>query len=360
MSEINQLKQTALYSEHLAAKAKMVSFAGYHAPIQYCSLKEEALVVRHSCGIFDVSHMGEFVVSGKDAVCFVDHLICNDFAGAAIGKAVYSPLLRADGTIIDDLIAYKLTSEKVLLCVNGTNVEKDWRWVCSQEKIAGFKNLKVENKSDDFSLLAVQGPQSESFLRDLGFSFSKNYPRYSVGEERWREENIILARTGYTGEDGFEIFISHQGALSLWRALIEKGVLPCGLGARDVLRIEAGYPLYGQEIHDKLTPYDSGLKWTVKMKKNFFIGRTALETFAPHYRLIKLILPRGIPRSGHKLLNEKGKVVGQVTSGTLSVVLNRGIAMAHLERCESIDQKFLVKIRHKNYNCFIHKGAFLP
>ena len=349
-------KRTALYQEHLAAGAKMVPFAGHDMPIQYHSLKQEALAVRNSCGVFDVGHMGEFLFSGPDAISYVDYLICNDFARADMGKAIYSPLLREDGTIIDDLIAYKLQREKVLICVNGANIAKDWDWVQSQSR--GFQ-VQLQDQSPQFSLLAVQGPQSKEVLREIGLPVGEGLANYSAVETQWRGQGIVLARTGYTGEVGFEIFLSHPSALALWRALADRGVCPCGLGARDVLRIEAGLPLYGQDIHDGVTPYDSGLKWAVKLEKKSFIGQDALRKYRPKYRPLKLILPRGIPRAGRPVLNQSGRVVGQVTSGTMSVILGKGIAMAHIESTESVRQKFVVNIRDRYYDAHPHQGPFV-
>lgn len=348
------LLQTSLYSEHLAAGAKMMPFAGYRMPIQYDSLKEEVLAVRTGCGVFDVGHMGEFLLSGPDAVSYMDYLICNNFASADLGKAIYSPLLREDGTVIDDLIAYKLRPERVLVCVNAANIKKDWDWM--EARAEGFR-VRREDCSRKYSLLAVQGPQSGAVLE--AEDFPQGLTPYSAVEAQWRGHEIVLARTGYTGEDGFEIFLPHEAAIVLWRSLASRGIRFCGLGARDVLRIEAGYPLYGQDIHDRVTPYDSGLGWTVKMHKKSFIGRDALRNYSPQYQFLKLILNRGIPRAGHQVLNQEGQVVGQVTSGTLSVVLGKGIAMAHIAHSESREQKFVVRIRNKYYDAHQQQGAFV-
>ena len=351
-------KKTSLYEEHLAEGGKMQPFAGYEMPIHYCSLKKEVLAVRQRCGVFDVSHMGEFWAFGPDAVDYVDYLICNDFAGAAIGKAVYSPLLREDGTIIDDLIAYKLGAEKILICVNAANIQKDWDWM--KLKNEGFQ-VQLENKSDQFSLLAVQGPKAALILQEVGFPIDDDHilPSYSVTETQWQGETVIMARTGYTGEDGFEIFLSHRMAKVLWRKLRENGVWPCGLGARDVLRIEAGFPLYGQDIHDEVMPCDSGLRWTVKQEKNFFVGQNALKDYFPKYRFLKLTLDKGIPRFGHQVLNEVGDIVGQITSGTMSPILGKGIGLAHILREGPGWKKLIVKIRNKYYDAEPHRGPFV-
>ncbi|MCY4644892.1 MAG: glycine cleavage system aminomethyltransferase GcvT [Bacteriovoracales bacterium] len=353
-----EAKRTALYPEHLARGAKMVPFAGYEMPIQYDSLKEEALSVRRDCGVFDVGHMGEFLVRGPDATAFVDHLICNDFASPDVGRALYSPLLREDGTIIDDLIAYKMGAQRILICVNAANTQKDWEWMRSKQ---GPFNISLEDKSISFSLLALQGPRSSAVMEKMGLLSPEDpLPFFGVAEFKWRGEDVIVARTGYTGEDGFEIFSTDSSAKSLWENLLEEGVRPCGLGARDVLRIEAGLPLYGQDLRDDLTPYDSGIGWTVKMEKQSFIGQEALRNLSPQYRSLKLTLPKGIPRHGHEIFDESGHLVGRVSSGTMSVILGKGIAMAHVKRGTVESKKFLVKIRNKYYDAFVHKGSFVP
>ncbi|MBY0413100.1 MAG: glycine cleavage system aminomethyltransferase GcvT, partial [Bdellovibrionales bacterium] len=294
------LLKTSLHEAHLSLGAKMAPFAGFDMPLQYSSVKEEVMAVREHAGVFDVSHMGEFFVSGPDAVSFVDHIITNDFKNAEMLKAVYSPLCREDGTVIDDLIAYKLENEKVLICVNASNIDKDWNWISSQK---GTFNCNLSNLSNDFSLLAIQGPKAELILRDFGILFPKDFPYYSIAEVAHDGEKLIVARTGYTGEDGFEIFSSHKYAKHLWDKLIFNGVKPCGLASRDVLRVEVCYPLYGHEISDTVTPLDAGLSWTVKMSKADFVGKKALENYKAKFQLVKLSLERGIPREGYDVVN---------------------------------------------------------
>lgn len=357
MTNHEKIKKTSLHEEHLILGAKMAPFAGFDMPLQYSSVKEEVLAVRESAGVFDVSHMGEFFVTGPDAVKFVDHVITNDFLNAEMLKAVYSPLCREDGTVIDDLIAYKLSTERILICVNASNIEKDWNWITS--KLAGF-NCKMENRSEDFSLLAIQGPKAELILKNLHVLKEGEFPYYSITETKHDGETLIIARTGYTGEDGFEIFSSHNFAKNLWNKLIFNGVKPCGLAARDVLRLEVCFPLYGHELNDDITPLDAGLNWTVKMNKGDFIGKQALSTYKPKYQLIKLSLERGIPREGYSVLNSQGEKIGQVTSGTMSVVTGKGIALAHVERAKNPqDKKYLINIRNTNYEAQVHSQAFV-
>ncbi|MCO4792652.1 MAG: glycine cleavage system aminomethyltransferase GcvT [Bacteriovoracaceae bacterium] len=348
---------TSLHAKHLELKAKMAPFAGFEMPIQYTSVKEEVIAVRENVGVFDVSHMGEFFVEGPDAHKFVDHIMTNDFSGAGALKAVYSPLCRDNGTVIDDLIAYKLGDERVLICVNAANIEKDWNWISS--KTEGF-NVSLKNDSDNWSLLAVQGPKTEEVLRSLELLDSDEFPYYSIKETNLNSEHIILARTGYTGEDGFEIFCNHEFVEQLWDRLLEKNVTPCGLAARDVLRLEVCYPLYGHEIHDEVTPLDSALKWTVKMSKQNFIGKAALENYSPKFKLAKIILDKGIPREGYVVENEAGEAIGHVTSGTMSVVLGKGIALAHINHAIDLKQtKLFVNIRNRKYEAERTTKAFV-
>lgn len=352
-----ELLKTSLHDEHLSLKAKMAPFAGYDMPIQYTSVKEEVLAVRNNVGIFDVSHMGEFLVTGPDAVKFVDYIVTNDFQNAELLKAVYSPLCRENGTVIDDLISYKLSSDKVLICVNAANIKKDWDWISS--KTSGF-NIKLENHSENYSLIAVQGPKTEELLKKLEILDSAEFSYYSIKEIAFQGEKLTLARTGYTGEDGFEIFSSHAMAKRLWKKLIELGALPCGLAARDVLRLEVCYPLYGHELTDEVTPLDTGLSWTVKLTKENFIAKSFLETYKPKYQLVKLSLEKGIPREGYPVLNGNKEIIGKITSGTMSVVNNKGIALALVEKAKiSSDKKYLIEIRNQQYEATVHTKAFV-
>jgi aminomethyltransferase len=354
---MDNIKKTSLHEVHLSLGAKMAPFAGYDMPLQYNSVKDESKAVRDSAGVFDVSHMGEFFAEGADAVKFVDYLLTNDFAKAEVGKAVYSPLCREDATIIDDLIAYKLSDKKVLICVNASNIEKDYSWF---EKHAPQFDCKLSNQSEDFSLLALQGPKSEEILRALEIFPSEDFTYYSAREVQSPVGPLILARTGYTGEDGFEIFGNHDAIGSVWSQLMEKEVVPCGLAARDVLRLEVGYPLYGHELSDDWTPFDAGLKWTVKMDKENFIGKEFLSTYKPKYRLAKLSLEKGIPREGYEVLNSTGEKIGWVTSGTMSVATGKGIGLALVEKEKFPEDKlFKIKVRANELDANYHTKAFV-
>jgi aminomethyltransferase len=336
------MKKTQLYDNHQKLNAKFVPFGGWDMPIQYSSVKDEAAAVRKSAGVFDVSHMGEFFVTGKDTYRFLNFILPNEIEGASMRKAVYSPLIRENGTIIDDLIVYKLEDERALVCVNAANIDKDFMWL--SENIKNF-DCKIENKSEDYSLLALQGPDSEEVLRKaIDADIPGEY--YSCVESN----KFILARTGYTGEDGFEIFGPHKEIQDVWEKLIELDTKPCGLAARDVLRLEVCYPLYGHELNDEVTPLDSALKWTVKFGKEDFMGKEFLSHYKPKYRLVKLILEKGIPREGYEVTNSEGETIGIITSGTMSVALSRGISLARIEANKfPTDEIFNVKIRNQVY-----------
>jgi aminomethyltransferase len=352
------MKQTPLTQVHKDLKAKMAPFAGFEMPIQYSSVKEEVIAVREKVGVFDVSHMGEFFVEGTDAHKFVHEIITNDFLAAGPLKAVYSPICREDGTVIDDLIAYKLSDTSVLICVNAGNIDKDWNWINS--KTEGY-NISLTNRSEDFSLLAIQGPDTVNVMKELNLlSSEEEFPYYSIKETEFDGKSVILARTGYTGEDGFEIFCPADKSEVLWRKILDQHVTPCGLASRDVLRLEVCYPLYGHEIHDQVTPLDSALKWTVKFDKPNFIGKAALEKHLPKFRLVKLSLDRGIPRQDYEVLDTSGQKIGHVTSGTMGVTLGKGIALAHIlkERFPE-DKKFFINIRNKTYEANYHAKAFV-
>lgn len=346
------LLKTHLYDEHVKLGAKIVPFAGWDMPVQYKGVKDEVLAVRNHVGVFDVSHMGEFFVEGKDAEAFVDSIVTNDILNAASGKAIYSPLCRENGTVVDDLIVYKIKPGKVMICVNASNIDKDFEWMKSKHK--GFE-CTFTNHSDEFSLLAIQGPKAFELMKSIATDLP-DLEYYSVAEFHGN----IIARTGYTGEDGFEVFGSHECIKQLWNDLLAKGAAPCGLAARDVLRLEVCFPLYGHELNDEVNPYDAGLGWTVKLPKTKFVGKDTLSAKPTRYKLVKLILDKGIPREGYPVLNSKNEPIGVITSGTMSVVLNKGIALARIEIEKApADEVFLVDIRQKAYPAQLTKKPFV-
>jgi aminomethyltransferase len=351
--------KTSLYEMHKALGAKLLDFAGWEMPIQYKNLKQEVIAVRENCGVFDVSHMGEFFVTGEEAIKFVDELVTNDIKNADLLKAIYSPLCREDGTIVDDLIVYKLTETNLMICVNAANIEKDFNWIKAKSK-----NYSVEltNRSEDYSLVAVQGPNTFKVLKSLNLETQlQDIPYYSIQTTDLKAETpILFARTGYTGEDGFEIFGPHAYIKNVWSQLMDAGVEPCGLGARDVLRLEVCYPLYGHELSDDVTPIESGLKWTVKLDKPAFTGKETLSLNKISSQLIKFTLDKGIPRDGYKIINSDKEEIGSVTSGTMSVSLNKGIGIARvIKEKYNKDEKYEIEIRNKTFPINITTKAFV-
>lgn len=352
------MSKTSLFDKHVELNAKIVDFAGWQMPIQYKNLKNEVTAVRENVGVFDVSHMGEFFIKGEQAIQYVDYMVTNDIASAQMGKAIYSPLCREDGTVIDDLIVYKLKNDFVMICVNAANIEKDFQWF---EKHVNKFNVTLTNESDKYSLLAIQGPKTFETLKSVSSTQDINdIDYYSIQMSNEEQTPIIYARTGYTGEDGFEVFGPHDYISKLWDQLIEANVEPCGLGARDVLRLEVCYPLYGNELNDELTPLDAALKWTVKTDKNEFIGKETLSNHKAQYRLIKLIADKGIPREGYKVFDEAQNEIGIVTSGTMSVTLGKGIALARVKKeLFNENSSLFIEIRNKKYSAQFTKKAFV-
>ena len=351
------MKRTPLYERHVELGASMGAFAGYLMPLRYAGIRGEVGAVRQAAGLFDVSHMGEFFIEGSQAVAFVDYLLTNDFMGASLGKAVYSPLCNEEGGIIDDLIAYKLDEDCVLLCVNAANVQKDRRWILS--KMGGFR-ARLSDLSDRFSLLALQGPHSHKISKACGLSGADGLGNYGVARAVLYGFDVIVASTGYTGEDGLEIFLPNGAVRKLWDVLLEEGAVPCALAARDTLRIEAGYPLYGSELSEGTNPLDAGLKWTVKFGRRDFLGKAALEGRRASYVPLRLSLEKGVPRTGYPVVDSEGRAIGRVTSGTYSPSLGRGIALASVEKKKlPEDGIFCVKIRGKIFKARRHKGAFI-
>jgi aminomethyltransferase len=329
----------------------MVDFSGFSMPVIYTSIKDEALSVRKKSGVFDVSHMGEFFVKGKDSLKFLNFLLPNQM-DVNIGKAVYSTMLNESGMILDDLIVYRLGQEEFLLCVNAGNIDKDWNWITG--KISDF-DCQIFNRSNEFSLLALQGPESEKeLLKVLNIQDIKNLAPFEV----LQTNELIIARTGYTGEDGFEIFGNHEAISKMWDNFIANGVIPCGLGARDVLRLEVCYPLYGQDLSENWGPLDAGLKWTVKLEKDF-IGKSKLSEI-PNKKLIKLTLPKAIARTGHKIVNmDQQKEIGEITSGTMSPLLAKSIALGIVDSKEFSEAKKLgIEIRGKIFEAQLVSKPF--
>lgn len=328
------LKQTPLNDEHVALGGKMVPFAGYSMPVQYPSgITAEHRAVREACGLFDVSHMGEFVVRGPDALRLVQKISVNDASAIEVGQAQYSAMCLENGCVIDDLIIYRF-ADRYMLVVNAANLQKDWAWVT---KHAEGLDVDVEDVSESTALLALQGPGAREVLRPLASIDVDDVKYYRFIEGEVAGAPAIISGTGYTGEDGFELYVGAEHAVGLWRALLEAGkdagLIPAGLGARDSLRLEVGYALYGNDLDEEHTTLESGLGWVTKLDKGDFIGREALaaqKEAGVERRLVGLRLTgKGFPRPGYDVVSD-GAVVGTVTSGTVSPTLGFGVALGYV------------------------------
>ena len=343
--------QIPLHDFHAAHGARFVAFGGWNMPVQYTSILDEHKAVREAAGLFDVSHMGEFHVQGSDAALFLDRLVTNAVATAPVGKAIYSPMCNAEGTVVDDLIIYRTAEDAFLVCVNASNIEKDFGWFLKQAERWGLE-VEIEDHSDVYALLALQGPKAEAILVAVGLEEVKGIKRFWHQLVTFGGEKIRVCRTGYTGEDGFEIYSSPKAAESLAKQILAEGeahgVKLCGLGARDSLRLEAGLPLYGHELSDSITPLEASLDWTVKLKKADFIGKNALteqtENGIPRRVVHFKLEGRRIAREGTPVVDAKGEQVGEVLSGTLSPILNSPIGSA-IVRTEAKDQPLFVDLR---------------
>jgi aminomethyltransferase len=327
MSE--EMRSTCLADEHRALGARMVPFAGWEMPVQYKGIIEEVLAVRGQAGAFDISHMGRVILGGAGATALLDRLTTNHVASLEIGAGHYSMLTNEGGGIIDDIIVYRTGQSEFLVVVNASNTEKDLAWM---RRHAGA-DVAITDTSDATGMVAVQGPEALAAAgRVLGQSL-EGLPRFGVASFEWRQVTVTACRTGYTGEDGVEVIVDAQESAVLWRALLAAGVAPCGLGARDALRVEAGYPLYGHEIDDEHGPVGAMLMWAVCMDKGDFVGRDAIAEArleAPAERLVGLVAAgRVVPRQGYTIWSAD-ECVGTVTSGAFSPMRGCGIAMGYL------------------------------
>jgi len=304
----------------------MVSFAGYEMPIQYTSITSEHLAVRSQAGMFDVSHMGEFWIRGAGALEFLQYATLNDVSKLKEGRAQYSMLPNARGGVVDDIYLYRTGAQEYLMVLNAANIEKDWLHL--QRLAEGFA-VELENASDLFALIAVQGPNAVAVMQKLTDTDLASRKKNDTFMGKLAGKWVRFARTGYTGEDGYELFIAPEDARVVWEALLAAGITPCGLGARDTLRLEAGFPLYGHELTDETNPLCTPYSWVVKAQKEFF-GKEVMLQVRCERRLVGLLVEGGIPREGYRLLRD-GREVGYLTSGTHSPVLRKGIGMGYVE-----------------------------
>jgi len=353
------LKKTSLYSKHINLGAKIVPFAGYEMPLQYEGVIKEHLVVRNSVGIFDVSHMGEFMLSGEKATDFLNYIAINDVSKLEVGQAQYSAMCYDDGGIVDDLLIYKY-DDHYMLVVNAANIEKDWQWMNKHL----FDGAELVDNSDDISLIALQGPKSKELLSTIAPKMA-DLAYYSFTELSYKGKNITVGRTGYTGEFGYEIYADNDIIPTIWDDLFKIGVdfdlKPAGLAARDTLRLELKYCLYGNDIDKTTHPYEAGLGWITKVDKGDFVGKKAIldrkETMNRRLVCVEMI-EKAIPRQGYEIYIEEDKI-GQFTSGGQSPSLGKGIGLAYINRPHTKSgTEIEVDIRGKRKKAVVVKPPF--
>jgi aminomethyltransferase len=357
------MKTTALTSKHIALGAKMVEFAGFNMPVSYSGLNDEHLTVRTKVGIFDVSHMGEFIVKGPQALDLIQRVTSNDASVLQPGKAQYSCLPNTTGGIVDDLIVYKMSSDTYMLVVNASNIEKDWKWISSYNT----QHAEMKNVSDEYSLMAVQGPRAASVLSKLTPCRLNEIPYYSFAVDTFCGfDGVIISNTGYTGAGGFEIYCKNNQAPAIWDAILQagqsEGIKPIGLGARDTLRLEMAFCLYGNDIDDTTSPIEAGLGWITKFTKDF-TNSAALKEQKEKGVKRKLagftMIDKGIPRHGYAITDAQGTDIGVVTSGTQSPSLQQGIGLGYVKtEFAKPGTEIYIKIRDKLIKAAVTKTPF--
>jgi len=358
------VRHTPLYEAHRALGARMVDFAGWDMPVQYTGIIDEHRTVRSAVGLFDISHMGELEVRGPDALAAVQRLCTNDASGLHDGQVQYAALCYPEGGIVDDLTVYRLAADHYMLVVNASNIDKDWAWVTSHST----GRAEWKNVSDETALLAVQGPKAEALVARLADRDVTGIAYYHFGRGAVAGVPAIISRTGYTGEDGFELYVAAGGAERLWAALIDAGradgIQPIGLGARDTLRLEMKYALYGNDIDQTTNPLEAGLGWVVKPAKGEFIGREAIEALRARGIVRKLVgfemVERAVPRHGYRLMSG-GAPVGVVTSGSFGPSVERSIGIGYVPSAlAGAGSALAVEIRGTAHAARVVKTPFYP
>ncbi|MGY6561689.1 MAG: glycine cleavage system aminomethyltransferase GcvT [Luteibaculaceae bacterium] len=359
------MQTTALTQTHINMGAKMVPFAGFNMPVQYSNLIEEHMAVRNAVGMFDVSHMGEFRVHGEGALELLQWVCSNDISKLVDGKVLYSCLPNDKGGIVDDLLVYRMAENDYFLVVNASNIDKDWNWIKSQNRFGA----KMENLSDSYSLLAVQGPKAIETLQVLTQENLAEIPYYNftVGTIAGINE-VIISNTGYTGAGGFELYVKNEAVQSVWDAVLQagesKGIKPCGLGCRDTLRLEMGFCLYGNDINDETSPLEAGLGWVTKFNKDF-VNSQALKQqkeAGVNKKLVGWVIEEkgGIPRHDYPVVDPQGNQIGVVTSGTMSPSLGIALGLAYVPTALSeVGSKILIQVRNKTVEATVTKPPFL-
>ena len=357
------MKNTALTAIHEQLGAKMVPFAGYNMPVQYEGVNAEHEIVRNGVGVFDVSHMGEFFLKGENALALIQKVTSNDASKLVDGKAQYSCLPNNEGGIVDDLIVYKIADNHYLLVVNASNIEKDWNWISSHNDLG----VEMTNASDQYSLLAIQGPKAAQAMQSLTHIDLANmgYYTFQIGDFAGKQ-NVIVSATGYTGSGGFEIYFKNEDAESIWNKVFEAGaafgIKPIGLAARDTLRLEMGFCLYGNDINDSTSPLEAGLGWITKFDKTFTNSENLLQQKEAGVarKLVGFeMIERGIPRHDYEICDAQGNVVGIVTSGTQSPSLGIAIGMGYVPTALATpDSEIFIRIRNKDIKAKVVKMPF--
>lgn len=357
------MKTITLHHIHESLGAKMVPFAGFNMPVQYEGVTIEHETVRNGVGVFDVSHMGEFLLSGENALSLIQKVTTNDASALTIGKAQYSCLPNNDGGIIDDLIIYKIKEDQYLLVVNASNIEKDWNWITSHNDLG----VDMRNLSDDYSLLAIQGPKAIEAMQSLTSVdlASIKYYHFEVADFAGIE-HVIISATGYTGSGGFEIYCKNSEVEQIWNKVFEAGasygIKPIGLAARDTLRLEMGFCLYGNDINDTTSPLEAGLGWITKFTKDFVSSenlKKQKETGIQRKLVGFELLERGIPRHDYPIVDKNGSQIGIVTSGTMAPSLGKGIGMGYVTtENAAIDSEIFIQIRNNNVPAKVVKMPF--
>jgi aminomethyltransferase len=357
MSE--ELLRTVLHGEHLRLNARMVEFGGWDMPVQYTGIIDEHRAVRERAGLFDVSHMGEFWVEGPDALAFLQHVTTADVSQLAIGHAGYALFCRPDGGVVDDLFIYRLGEQRYMLVVNASNIAKDWQWI---QPFASNFAVTLGDASPVTALMALQGPGAEAVLASLIGDIAVTLPFHGVAESTLLGQSVIIARTGYTGEDGFEIFCTNDHAVAIWQAVLAAGATPCGLGARDSLRFEPCLALYGHELADDINPYEARLGWAVKLSKGEFVGSAALNDLKSNYtrRLVAFeVTGKGIARGGYAVHDTTGNPIGVVTTGMPSPTFGKPLGIALIARAEASEGNQIdIIVRDKPVRAVVVKYPF--
>lgn len=357
------MKNTALTHIHEALGAKMVPFAGYNMPVQYEGVNAEHETVRNDVGVFDVSHMGEFLLQGENALALIQKVTSNDASVLEIGRAQYSCLPNADGGIVDDLIVYRMADNEYMLVVNASNIDKDWNWISAHNDLG----VTMKNLSDGYSLLAIQGPKAVEAMQSLSSIDLATIPYYHFKVADFAGiDGIIISATGYTGSGGFEIYCKNEDAEHVWNKVFEAGaafgIKPIGLAARDTLRLEMGFCLYGNDINDTTSPLEAGLGWITKFTKEF-TNSTALKAQKEAGVTKKLVgfelIERGIPRHDYEIVDANGQAIGIVTSGTMAPSLGKGIGMGYVAtEHAALDSEIFIQIRNNQVKAKVVKLPF--